>query len=76
MQKKKSLTPYTFVQGTTHLDTLRKVNLTNRLRPRIIFIINKLMSGCWHHMDYRVRAMPDRNEFLYSKILIFCGFMI
>jgi hypothetical protein len=48
--KKKTLTPHTYVQGTLHLDVVHQVHPMARLKPRIFFIINELMSRCWHHM--------------------------
>jgi hypothetical protein len=73
--KQKALTPHTYVQGTTHLDALHQVEPIARLRPRIFFIIDELMSQCWHHMAYHVGAMPHRNEFMHMKILIMSGFV-
>jgi hypothetical protein len=56
VQKKKALTPHTYVQGTTHIDNLRQVDPIARLRPRIFFIIDELMSHYWHHMAHHVRG--------------------
>jgi hypothetical protein len=58
-----------------HIDGLHKVDPIARLRPRIFFIIDELMSHCWHHMAHHARAMPHRNEFMHMKILIMSGFM-
>jgi hypothetical protein len=65
--KQKTLTPHTYVQGTTHIDALHKVEPMARLRPRIFFIINELMSQCWHHMAHHVGAMPHRMNFCIQR---------
>jgi hypothetical protein len=57
----KSLTPDTYIQGTMNIFYLHQVELIANLTPRIIFIIDELISQSWHHMDYQARAMPHRN---------------
>jgi hypothetical protein len=69
--------------NTTHLCTRNYARLDNlhekypisRLIPRIFFTIDELMSHYWHHMAHHVRAMPHRNKYLWSKILIMRGFV-
>jgi hypothetical protein len=68
--KTKALTPHTYVQGTTHIDDLHRVDPMDRLRPRTLFIINELMSRCQHHTTHHIGAMPPRIKFLHMKILI------
>jgi hypothetical protein len=71
----KALTPHTYVQGTTHFDALHQVEPIARLRARIFFIIDELMSQCRHHMAHHSRAMPHMIKFPHTKILIMSGFM-
>jgi hypothetical protein len=70
-----SFTPHTYVQGTTHTDSLCEVEPMEWLRPRILIVTKELMGQCQHHMAYHVGAMPHSNKFLRSKILIMSGFM-
>jgi hypothetical protein len=73
--KQKTLTPHTYVKGIMHFDALRQVEPIARLRPRIFFIINDLISRCCHHMAYHDEAMPHWNGSLRLKILIIGGFL-
>jgi hypothetical protein len=73
--QKKSLTPHTYIQGTTHLMALCKVDIITRLLPRIFFIINELMSHVgiiWLTMLGPCHIVMNFSE---SKILIMSGFM-
>jgi hypothetical protein len=74
-EKRKTLTPHTYVQGTIDFNYLSNVEPIGRLNPRIFVVINELMSHCWHNVAHHVGSTTHRNGFLWPKILIMIGFM-
>jgi hypothetical protein len=54
---------------------LVQVNPISRLRLRIFFIIDEIMSRHRHHMEHDAGARPLRNGFSNTKILIMSGFV-
>jgi hypothetical protein len=74
-EKKKSLTPHTYIQGIVHPDRLCKVEPMASLKPRILFIIDELISQYWYHIVDHVNPIPHRNEFMNTNIISMSGFL-